>query len=237
MTESVPALEVESLYVRYGPVEAVRGASFRVYERQTLALLGANGAGKSSLISAVMGLVRSRGSVKFYGRECSGWRPDEAVSAGCVVVPEGRGIIGNLSVEQNLSLGGYWRQRSAKSDVIERVWSMFPVLYERRNQRAGMLSGGEQQMLAIGRGLLAEPKVFILDEPTMGLAPKLVDEVLVALQVIQQEGMAMLIVEQNARSALRISHSAAVLAQGRIVATGSAQAIGSNEDLFRLYIA
>ena len=230
------SLVIKDLAVCYGAVEAVSGASLSLESGQIVALLGANGAGKSSLIKAVIGLTKATGSVHVDGVERLGWRPDEAVRAGCVVVPEGRGIIGSITVEENLELGAYWRTSAEMESEKLRVWGLFPVLKERQKQAGGMLSGGEQQMLAIGRALMAAPKLLILDEPTMGLSPIKVSEVLSVIDAVRRSGVSILIVEQNAAAALDIAQSAVILANGRVVAAGSASDIAQDRSLFRLYM-
>jgi branched-chain amino acid transport system ATP-binding protein len=215
-------LAVDSLEVRYGNIEAVRGLSFSVDEGKILTIIGANGAGKSSTLLALSGLVKvSGGRIRFADRDITGWRTDRIVGAGLVQVPEGRAILGPLTVTENLELGA-WTRRDApgiKSD-LEKVYALFPRLAERGRQLAGSLSGGEQQMLAIGRALMAAPRLLLLDEPSMGLAPMLVDLIFETIVSIRESGTTVLLVEQNARQALKISDHAIVLSHGKIFREG-----------------
>ena len=215
-------LEVRDLSVGYGAIEAVRALSFSVEEGSIVSLIGANGAGKSSTLLAVSGLVRPRaGSIRFAGEELTARRPDLIVRAGLSQVPEGRAILGPLSVEENLDLGAWTlRDESRARAARDRVYSLFPTLAERRRQEAGSLSGGEQQMLAIGRALMCSPRMLLLDEPSMGLAPVLVASVFRVIQSIHRSGTTILLVEQNARQALRISEKTVVISHGRLVREG-----------------
>ena len=215
-------LEVRDLRVGYGGIEAVRGLSFTVAAGATVALIGANGAGKSSTLLALSGLVRpAGGSVRFQGVDITGQRADRIVRSGLVQVPEGRAILNPLTVAENLELGAWTRvDRQAVPADLERIYGLFPVLAQRRRQLAGSLSGGEQQMLAIGRALMAAPRLLLLDEPSMGLAPLLVRTLFDTLSGIARSGTTLLLVEQNARQALRISDRALVLAHGRLLREG-----------------
>ena len=215
-------LEVGGLEVRYGAIEAVCGLDFKVEQGQIVTIIGANGAGKSSTLLALSGLVRpSAGSIRFQGLDITGWRTDRIVRSGLVQVPEGRAILNPLTVEENLELGGWTRKdpRTLRAGM-DRAYGIFPVLGQRRRQLAGSLSGGEQQMLAIARALMAEPRLLLLDEPSMGLAPLLVKTIFDTIVAITREGTTVLLVEQNARQALRISDRAIVLAHGRILREG-----------------
>jgi len=215
-------LEVRDLEVRYGSIEAVCGLSFSVQAGQVVSIIGANGAGKSSTLLALSGLVRpSGGSVVFQGEDITGLRADRIVRSGLVQVPEGRAILNPLTVDENLELGGWIRkdQRAVRASM-EQVYALFPGLAGRRRQLAGSLSGGEQQMLAIGRALMAEPRLLLLDEPSMGLAPLLVKTIFDTIAAITRAGTTVLLVEQNARQALRISDQTIVLAHGRIFREG-----------------
>ncbi len=217
-----PLLEVEDLHVGYGHVHAVRGVSLRVAEGQVAALIGPNGAGKTSILSAIAGLVRPRaGAVRLGGAAITGLPPHRTVQAGLALVPEGRAILGRMSIEENLVLAGEKRQpRAALAAAIEEQYRRFPVLGARRHAPAGSLSGGEQQMLAVARALLMKPRVLLLDEPSMGLSPLLVKQVFGMIEAIHREGATILLVEQNARLALSISHHAYVLERGRLALEG-----------------
>jgi len=217
-------LEVKDLFIRYGNVEAVRGVSFSVEEGEISTLIGANGAGKSSTLLALSGLVRpSAGSIRFCGDEIAAWKTDRIVRSGLVQVAEGRAILGPLTVSENLELGAWTRRDRVliRSD-LDKVFFLFPRLADRRKQLAGTLSGGEQQMLAIGRALMGRPKLLLLDEPSMGLAPLLINAVFEIIQTINAEGTTVLLVEQNARKALKISRSASVMQNGHLVRQGLA---------------
>ncbi len=220
-------LEVRGLSVSYGSIEAVRDFSFSVDEGSIVSLIGSNGAGKSSTLNAVSGLVRTRsGSIRFAGEDITGRRPDLIVRGGLAQVPEGRAILGPLTVEENLDLGAWTlRDERSRGKARERVFSLFPRLQERRRQLAGSLSGGEQQMLAIGRALMCGPRLLLLDEPSMGLAPVLAAEVFRIIQDIHQSGTTVLLVEQNARQALRISQRAIVLSHGRVLREGASESL------------
>jgi branched-chain amino acid transport system ATP-binding protein len=215
-------LDVRGLEVRYGNIEAVRGLSFSVEEGSIVAVIGANGAGKSSTLLALSGLVRaSGGSIRFRGREIAALRADLIVRAGIAQVPEGRAILAPLSVAENLELGA-WTRRDAVAVAadLERVYALFPALAGRRSRLAGSLSGGEQQMLAIGRALMASPRLLLLDEPSMGLAPKLVSAIFETLADIRRAGTTILLVEQNARQALRLADRGLVLSHGSLFKAG-----------------
>jgi branched-chain amino acid transport system ATP-binding protein len=230
-------LSIRSLRAGYGEVEILRGIDLEVGAGDMVAVLGSNGAGKTTLNMTISGLVSAReGTIEFDGRSIQHASPAEIVAAGLVHVPEGRRIFPNLSVAENLDLGSY-RRAAARRDVNrKRVYSMFPRLRERAAQRAGTLSGGEQQMLAIGRGLMAEPKLLILDEPSLGLSPLLVEEMFAMILRLNKDGLAVLLVEQNVMQSLDIVHRAYVLEQGSIVMSGTAADISSNADLKRAYL-
>jgi len=215
-------LDVRDLGVRYNSIEAVRGLSFSVDEGTIVALIGANGAGKSSTLRALSGLVHpSSGTIRFAGADITRVRADRIVHAGLVHVPEGRAILRPLSVEENLELGAWTRRdHTLIHGARERVYELFPRLAERRRLPAGSLSGGEQQMLAIGRALMASPRLILLDEPSMGLAPVLVADVFRMIQSIHESGTAILLVEQNARQAMRVSSRTIVLSHGRVFREG-----------------
>ena len=235
-------LKVKNLQVYYGMIHALRSASLHVKPKEIVALIGANGAGKTTLLSAVSGVVRpASGEVSLDGTEITRERADRIVRRGIAHVPEGRHVFKPLSVEDNLLLGAYHRfslrSRAAIRQEIEGVFSLFPSLSDRRKQRAGTLSGGEQQMLAIGRALLSSPKVLLLDEPSMGLAPRIVREIFGHISKLRRErGMTILLVEQNARGALSIADRGYVLATGRVVLQGSSEELLANRDVQRAYL-
>ena len=236
MTE--PLLSVERLAVAYGPVLAVRDVSLRVETGQTVALIGANGAGKTSTLAALSGLVRPvRGSVRFDGQEIAGWRPPRIVALGLVQVPEGRAVLPQMSVLENLQLGGYRRRdREALRRDLAAMQERFPILGQRRDLPAGSLSGGEQQLLAIARGLLARPRLLLLDEPSMGLAPHLVRQVFEVVREIKAEGTSQLLVEQNARQALSVADAAYVVERGEVVLEGPAAALAGDPRIVSAYL-
>ena len=228
-------LELAGVEARYGPVKALHGVSLEVGEGEFVAVLGANGAGKTTMLRAVSGTVRRSGDVIFKGEKLPR-RPDATARAGTAHVPEGRGTFSELSVWDNLRLGAYTRRGSLKEDA-QRVYKYFPRLEERKGQQAGTLSGGEQQMLALGRALMARPELVLLDEPSLGLAPLLVTEIFERLATMKtEEGMAVLVVEQNANLALAHAARAYVLEVGRVVVAGSSEELRANESVRRSYL-
>ncbi|GAA1213307.1 ABC transporter ATP-binding protein [Rhodoglobus aureus] len=234
---SDPILSVEGLGVNYGRVEAVRNVSFEVPEGALVTLVGANGAGKTSVLNAVSGLLRPRqGVITFEGNDITKWPAHRLVKAGLVQVPEGREILGTLTVAENLSLGGWHRKNSTLHAKVSEVYERFPVLFERRKLHAGALSGGEQQMLSIARALIAEPKVLLLDEPSMGLAPKIVDEVFAVIEEIRLTGTTVVLVEQNARRALAAADYGYVLETGEVSHFGPAHELLADEKVIEAYL-
>jgi branched-chain amino acid transport system ATP-binding protein len=231
-------LRVSDVSASYGAIQALRGVSLEVSEGQIIALLGANGAGKSSTLKVISGIIRpSSGSVEFLGRPIHRRSPESIVSLGISHVPEGRELFTELTVEENLRLGAYTRRDRAVKDDIQRILTYFPILAERRKQPAGSLSGGEQQMLAIGRGLMARPKLLLLDEPSLGLAPNVVQEIFRIIKTInREEGLTVLLVEQNATMALGVSQYGYVLETGRIVLSADAAELRENETVRRSYL-
>jgi len=230
-------LNIAGLHAGYGATEILRGVSLAVNEREIVAVLGSNGAGKSTLNRAISGVLRPwRGAIRFGAMQIERARPAAIVKQGLIHVPEGRRIFPNMSVAENLDLGCYRRARARRAQNRERVFSIFPRLAERRGQSAGTLSGGEQQMLAIGRGLMAEPKLLILDEPSLGLSPKLVEELFALIESINRDGIALLLVEQNVMQSLQVAQRAYVLDNGAIVLQGSAEEVRDNPDLKRAYL-
>jgi len=230
-------LEVSALRAGYGAIEVLRGVDLAVGAGEIVALLGSNGAGKSTLNNNVSGLYRPRGgSIRFDGSEITGASSMDIVEAGLVQVPEGRRVFPNLSVRDNLELGSYRRGKPNRATNLERVLATFPRLRERLTQSAGTLSGGEQQMLAIGRGLMSEPRLLILDEPSLGLSPLLVEEMFGLIGQLNGQGLAILLVEQNVVQSLAIAHRAYVLENGRIALSGSAADLARDPDLRRSYL-
>lgn len=235
-------LTIKNIDVYYGKIHAVRRASLHVRKGEIVALIGGNGAGKTTLLSTVSGLIRpASGTITFDGMEITRDKADKIVRAGISHVPEGRLVFKPLSVEDNLLLGSFHRFRHGiKREIakdMESIYTMFPVLKERRKQPAGTLSGGEQQMLAIGRALMARPKVLLLDEPSMGLAPNITQEIFKHIVMLRDKfGLTVLLVEQNARSALKIADRGYVLETGRIVLQGPAEELLQNKDVQRAYL-
>jgi branched-chain amino acid transport system ATP-binding protein len=230
-------LEVRSLKAGYGAIEVLRGVDLTVGAGEIVALLGSNGAGKSTLNNNISGLYRPfAGTIRFDGREIAGAASMRIVEAGLVQVPEGRRVFPTLSVRENLELGSYRRGRSARIKNLEHVLSIFPQLKERLAQAAGTLSGGEQQMLAIGRGLMGEPRLLMLDEPSLGLSPLLVEEMFALIGRLNREGLAILLVEQNVVQSLAIAHRAYVLENGRVTLSGKAADLAQDPELRRSYL-
>jgi branched-chain amino acid transport system ATP-binding protein len=229
-------LRVEDLEVRYGAIRALRGVSFEVRAGEIVALIGSNGAGKSTLLRAVSGLVRpSAGRIRIEDTDVTGTKPEGIVALGCCHVPEGRRIFANLSVRENLQMGAYPKP-AGEAAGLARVVSLFPRLGERLGQPAGTLSGGEQQMLAIGRALMAEPRLLLCDEPSLGLAPLLVQQIFAILCEINRQGTTVVLVEQNARQALRIAERAYVLETGALVLAGAAAELARDPRVRAAYL-
>jgi branched-chain amino acid transport system ATP-binding protein len=233
----MPLLEVHDIHVSYGGIVALRGISFTVEVGTVVALIGANGAGKSTTLNTLSGLVRPRaGSIHFEGRDITGWRPDRISTAGLVQVPEGRQVIATMSVLENLEAGVHGRPAAQTQAELEAIFERFPRLKERRKQKAGSLSGGEQQMLAVGRALMMRPKLLMLDEPSMGLAPLLVNEVFEIIRAIRADGVTILLVEQNARKALALADWAYVLERGVIQQQGPAADLRRDSAIIAAYL-
>ncbi|MFL4971319.1 MAG: ABC transporter ATP-binding protein [Xanthobacteraceae bacterium] len=230
-------LSVTGLAAGYGSAEVLRGIDLEVGDGEIVAVLGANGAGKSTLNRTISGVQRAlRGSVRFAGRAIERAKPPEIVARGLIHVPEGRRVFPNLTTRENLDLGGYRRGRNRRQENRERVFAIFPRLAERQSQRAGTLSGGEQQMLAIGRGLMAEPRLLILDEPSLGLSPLLVEELFALIRRINADGVALLLVEQNVVQSLEVARRAYILENGAFVLHGNAADIRHDPNLKRAYL-
>ena len=231
-----PLLEVVALSSRYGRIQALSGIDLKVEEGELVALVGANGAGKSTLLRAISGVQPSSGKIIFNGKDIGATSPERRVGLGIVQVPEGRQVFGPLSVEDNLRLGAYTRTRAESAAELERVYAMFPALKERRRQAAGLLSGGQQQMLAMGRGLMGKPRLLLLDEPSMGLAPRLVEEVFATVRSLKQAGTTIFLVDQNARAALAAADRGYVLETGRVVLAGTGAELLANSQVREAYL-
>ena len=232
-------LTIDNVHSFYGKIEALKGISLEVRQGEIVALLGSNGAGKSTTLKTISGLVRpGKGDILLNGKSIVGLPPHQIVEAGIIHVPEGRRIFAGLTVRENLELGGFTQKK--KKDVIaagiEQAFSMFPRLKERSTQLGGTLSGGEQQMLAICRGLMARPKLLMLDEPSMGLAPIIVQEIMHIIREINKQGTTILLIEQNAKAALRLAHRGYVLETGRIVMENTAEVLRGDESIVKAYL-
>ena len=226
-------LKVENINVYYGAIHAIKNVSFEVNDGEIVTLIGANGAGKSTTLQTVSGLLHSHtGSIEFMGKSLAGIPPHKVVSLGLAHVPEGRRVFLQMSVEENLEMGAYTRPGSEIADIYQR----FPRLKERRKQVAGTLSGGEQQMLAMGRAMMSKPRLLMLDEPSMGLAPILVEQIFDIIQELNRAGTTILLVEQNAQMALSIAHRGYVLETGKIVATGTGAQLLEDEAVKKAYL-
>jgi branched-chain amino acid transport system ATP-binding protein len=235
---SEPVLSVKDLQVHYGAIHALRGVSLEVAERQVVALIGANGAGKTSTLRAISRMIRSSsGSVRFRGEEVTRLASHEIVALGMAHAPEGRGIFLNLTLRENLELGAFLRRdRDGVKKDLERSFELFPILKERIDQVAGTLSGGEQQMLAVARALMSRPRLLLLDEPSLGLAPQVVERIFQVLKEVSDAGVALLLVEQNAHKALQIAHRAYVLETGEVVMRGTGQELLASPEVRKAYL-
>ena len=230
-------LKVEDLNVYYGSIHAVKGVSFEVQEGEIVTLIGANGAGKSTTLNTVAGLLKSRsGSITFEGESLVGVPAHQMVSKGIALCPEGRRVFQNLTVRENLDMGAFTRTDAEAAEMLEVVYERFPRLKERMGQMAGTLSGGEQQMLAMGRALMSKPKLMMLDEPSMGLAPILVQEIFDIIKVFHDTGTTVLLVEQNASMALSVADRGYVLETGRVVKTGTGAELLVDDDVRKAYL-
>jgi branched-chain amino acid transport system ATP-binding protein len=238
MSDGEPILVLDDVRAGYADVEVLRGVSLDVGPREVVALVGANGAGKTTTLRAISGLIPvSGGGVRFQGIRIDGAPPHTIVGRGLCQVPEGRKIFPSLTVGENLDLGAYLpAARAARAETRERVLALFPVLADRRRQLAGTLSGGEQQMLAIGRGLMARPRLLMLDEPSLGLAPLVVDRIFDAIRAINAESIPVLLVEQNVQRSLALADRAFVLEQGRVTLAGPGRTLLAREEVIRAYL-
>ncbi len=232
-----PLLQVEDINVYYGAIHAIKGISFEVYPDEIVTLIGANGAGKSTTLNTIAGLLRPRsGRIILEGKDLATIPASRIVSQGMALCPEGRRIFQQMTVRENLEMGGYTRPKSEIPASLEEMFTRFPRLKEREKQIAGTLSGGEQQMLAMARALMSKPKLLMLDEPSMGLAPILVEQIFDIIKELHQAGVTILLVEQNAQMALSIADRAYVLETGRIAMTGEASALLKNDDVRKAYL-
>jgi len=229
-------LEVSALTSHYGRIQALSGIDLTVAAGELVALVGANGAGKSTLLRAISGVQPASGKIIFDNQDIGRVPAERRVALGIVQVPEGRQVFGPLSVEDNLRLGAYTRTRAESDAELERVYSMFPALKERRRQLAGVLSGGQQQMLAMGRGLMAKPRLLLLDEPSMGLAPRLVEEIFAKVRALKEAHTTIFLVDQNARAALSVADRGYVLETGRVVLAGSGAALLADGQVREAYL-
>lgn len=229
-------LKVKDLNVHYGVIHAVKGITFNVPEGKIVTLIGANGAGKSSTLKAIAGIVRPKGSIVFSGNEIARKHAHKIAQGGIALVPEGRKVFINLTILENLRMGAFNKKRSELDPLYERMFKLFPILEERSSQKAGTLSGGEQQMLAIARALMSEPSLLMLDEPSLGLAPKIVTDVFNVIKSLNRQGMTVLLIEQNAAQALKIADYAYVLENGVIALEGEAKEMLTNEQVRKSYL-
>ena len=232
-----PMLSVYNINVWYGAIHAIKDISFNVNEGEIVALIGANGAGKSTTLKTVSGLLRSKtGSIKFMGEDITHTPADKLVGKGLAQVPEGRRAFLQMTVEENLEMGAYTQPKSTVAPGLERVYEQFPRLKERRRQVAGTLSGGEQQMLAMGRALMSKPRIILMDEPSMGLSPIMVNEIFDIIRAVSESGTTVLLVEQNAKKALSIADRAYVLETGKIVLSGDAKELLEDDSIKKAYL-
>ncbi|MBR3505050.1 MAG: ABC transporter ATP-binding protein [Clostridia bacterium] len=237
MAEQKTLLKVDGIHVYYGSIHAIKGVSFEVNEGEIVTLIGANGAGKSTTLNTVAGLLKPRaGSISFEGRDITGMSASKVVSLGMALCPEGRRVFQQMTVKENLEMGGYSRQPQEIPASLENVFSRFPRLKEREKQIAGTLSGGEQQMLAMGRALMSKPKLLMLDEPSMGLAPILVEQIFDIVKELNEAGSTILLVEQNAQMALSVADRAYVLGTGRITISGNAAEVLADDRVRAAYL-
>lgn len=229
-------LKINDLHVSYGGIRAIRGVSLEIPDKEIVTLIGANGAGKSTTLRSVAGLVKpDSGSIELDGKELVGKSPNEIITHGIALVPEGRRVFANLTVLENIKIGGYLRKDSLDED-IEKMYSLFPILKERYWQLAGTLSGGEQQMLAVARALMSKPKIIMMDEPSLGLAPLIVRDIFDIIKEINKQGVTVLLIEQNANMALKIADRAYVMETGKITMSGTGAELLADEGIRKAYL-
>ena len=229
-------LKINDLHVSYGGIRAIRGVSLEIPDKEIVTLIGANGAGKSTTLRSVAGLVKpDSGSIELDGKELVGKSPNEIITHGIALVPEGRRVFANLTVLENIKIGGYLRKDSLDED-IEKMYSLFPILKERNWQLAGTLSGGEQQMLAVARALMSKPKIIMMDEPSLGLAPLIVRDIFDIIKEINKQGVTVLLIEQNANMALKIADRAYVMETGKITMSGTGAELLADEGIRTAYL-
>lgn len=233
-----PLLSAQGLQVRYGAVEAVRGVSFEIQQGEIVALLGANGAGKSSILNAIVGLVpTASGQVIFDGKDITGAAPEGLAPAGLTLSPEGRRVFGTLSVSDNLRMGAFGlTDKDEIAEAWERVYDLFPILKERKDQYAGTLSGGQQQMLAVGRALMSNPRLLLLDEPSLGLAPLIMDQIFELIAKLRDQGVTLLVVEQNVAKTLQVADRGYILVSGEIVEAGKTSELTQSSSMQDAYL-
>lgn len=238
MTTKQKILEIKDLHTYYGSIHALKGINLEVYDGEIVTLIGSNGAGKSTTLGSITGIVpASQGTITFQGKDITKMKPSDIAKLGIGVSPEGREVFGGLSVEENLRIGAYTRKDAKEiADSFKEVYELFPRLEERKKQSAGTLSGGEQQMLAIGRAMMSKPKLLLLDEPSMGLAPNLVDMIFELVLKINKKGIPILLIEQNANMALQIADRGYVLETGRVTMTDDARKLQANDDVRKAYL-
>jgi len=231
-------LEIKDLHFHYGDIHAIKGVSFDVYNDEIVTLIGGNGAGKTTTLRAISGLLGNitSGEIRFMGEKIDGSKPHRIAALGLAQCLEGRHIFGNLSVRENLNMGAYLRNVRTISSDLDYVYHLFPRLLERQNQRAGTLSGGEQQMLAVGRALMQKPKLIMMDEPSLGLAPIIIQGIFDIVRTINQDGIPVLLVEQNSNAALKIANRGYVLETGKIVLSDTAENLRNNDDVRKSYL-
>lgn len=231
-------LSVQAFHIHYGAVEAVRGIDFEIQEGEIVALLGANGAGKSSTLNGLVGLVPiTSGEVRFDGANITNAVPESLTPVGLTLSPEGRRVFGTLSVAENLLMGAYAiKDKQSIASAWDRVYTLFPILHERRDQYAGTLSGGQQQMLAVGRALMSNPRLLLLDEPSLGLAPKIVEQIFELITLLRDQGVTLAVVEQNVSLALEVADRGYLMAGGKVVASGTAKELAQSDALHSAYL-